>query len=433
LKNADISIKYKTGYSGLDLIPTYFNIKLINEASLETTNSTIFYPQNTASFGFYNNSQCLITNCNMSRVDINSYDESRLELDGSNVNNLGIGENTKLTLNSSSVYSVYPMRTNLEGFNGGVLVKVGKLILNASDSNITNISTYYRNSTITVDHSINGYHEKWNSGDIAEGGDGFEITLLRCNVSSFVVYGEGGDAEVSNVHDLSGLEVLWGKVRVVNSTIPWVAAGGGGSIEGSVINFLNLIEGDFNVSDSRVRDLFLHYDNGEISLSRVKAYRLSGHDFNCSLGGDLLIENSTDLLLHGNCQVSRSYPIQVLDGVRAAPNVGLSVYNSTGQVLWSGKTNGLGGANATITFYQNLRVTGPETPRLGDMLRLVASEGSERREVALGLSSSTPILMTFPALEKPFWTQGWFLEYFSVTLAGVIIAAFFLSRKRRII
>ena len=260
MRNADISIKYKTGYSSLDQILTSLNIKLVDEASLEATNSTIFYPQNTASFGFYNNSQCIITNCNMSRVDITGYSESRLELKSSNVNVLGIGENTQLSLDSCSVYGVYPVTYALEGFNGGVALKTGDLVLDASDSNITRVSTFYRNSTVTVDHSINGYHEKWSSWDIAEGGDGFEISLVRCNVSNIVVYVEGGDAEVSNVHDLYGLEVLWGKVRVVNSTLPWVAAGGGGVIEGCVINLLNLIEGDFHVSDSRVRDLFLHHD-----------------------------------------------------------------------------------------------------------------------------------------------------------------------------
>ncbi|MCX6654349.1 MAG: hypothetical protein NTY03_04415 [Candidatus Bathyarchaeota archaeon] len=246
MRNADISIKYKTGYSGIDQIQTYLNIKLVDEASLEATNSTIFYPQNTASFGFYNNSQCIITNCNMSRVDITGYSESRLELKGSKVNFLGIGENTQLSLNLCSVYGVYPATYALEGFNGGVALKTGKLVLDASDSNITQVSTFYRNSTITVDHSINGYHEKWSSWDIAEGGDGFEISLVRCNVSNIVVCVEGGEAEVSNVHDLYGLEVLWSKVRVVNSTLPWVAAGGGGVIEGCVIGVFDVIDGNYS-------------------------------------------------------------------------------------------------------------------------------------------------------------------------------------------
>jgi hypothetical protein len=285
MKNADISIKYKTGYSGLDQIQTYLNIKLVEDASLQATNSTIFYPQNTASFGFYNNSQCKITNCNMSHVDINGYGESRLELNSSQIHFLGIGENTQLSLDSCSVYSVYPVAYSLEGFNGAVSLKIGELVLNASDSNITQVSTFYRNSTITVDHSINGYHEKWSSGDIAEGGDGFKINLTRCNVTSYQVWGEGCDVSISNIHGLYDVLVRWGSLKVTNCSLVYLSAGGRGSFEGCLVYMLNIFEGGFNVSNCRVHDLYLNSLKGQVSLESVKTNRLSGHDFNCTISG----------------------------------------------------------------------------------------------------------------------------------------------------
>ncbi len=433
LKNADINLKQKTGWVPTDPVPNSYNMMFMDESELQADNSTVYSLQSyTIQLGFYNSSTCHVTDSNVTSISFFGYDNTSFSFEKAELDALMMGENSSINLNACKVDQIIPDTYD----NGSYTpIKIGKLKLDATDSSIIALNTFYLNSTIIVDKPTSGHYESWNSfRDLAPGGKGFNITLTRSEVSGLTIMSEGSYLEITNSNDLDYAYDLWGRVKVVNSSIPSLAIGGGGIIEGCRIGMLNIIDGDYQVSRSRIADLFLHHNHGNVNLTQVKTGRITGHDFNCSLTGDLTVENETASVpvLWGNCQVKRSYPIQVLNGDRAAVGIDLRLYNETGDLLWSGRTDGNGRANVDVTFYQKVSVLTEVSPNFSDTLRLVASGVSGDKEVPLRFTGDTPVILSFPLeQEKPMWAQGWFVEVVSVIFAMGIAILYLTERMRK--
>ncbi len=419
------------------------NIKFQDNAEFQSINSTIYTTENAARLGFHNNSLCNVSNSNMSRVEFTGSGETRFTFIDSEVYMLFIGGEAAATLRSSRVYNVYPAISEVDSYRE---LDITKTKVEAYDSTIEKLTTYYVNSTVTIIGPINTRYDNWNSLDqLTEGGKGFNVTLHRTSISKLTVYGGGCYMDVRNVTGLYdvGNSGETARTTVMNSTIPKVSVGtGGGTIDGCRVGSLRFRGGgDYLVSGSRVGYLIMHYTFGTLSLDKVKVDMLTGYDLNCTLAGAFSIENKTVQGIVGFSQVERVYPIQALRGINAAPDVDLRLYNETGSLLWSGRTDGNGRANLSVTFHQDLRtidgVDGPlrmdfaeDEPRFSDELKLVAGSDTLHEELSLRLTDDTPILVVFPAEpERPVYAQGWFLQGLGAVLAASVIAMFFIKRK----
>ncbi len=164
IRNADISIRYKSGYSQENPIQTAYNGLLIGNATLEVLNSTIYYPKpGEAIIGLYENSSCKIVDSDLPLLNINQMRNSNLELDGSRVRYIVSGENAKTRLNSSDVYAMWPVQFDFGGVYDDREPKLGELKLDAQDTRIIWLTTFNRNSTINVSKSLSGYRDSWSS------------------------------------------------------------------------------------------------------------------------------------------------------------------------------------------------------------------------------------------------------------------------------
>jgi hypothetical protein len=426
LKNVDLNIKQKTSWIPTDLLPPGYNVMFKDESEFQTDHVRA----NAKELVFYNSSTCHVTDSNMSKTWFFGYDDTSFSFKKALINWVSIGENASAHLNDCKVNYIFP--ATIDNWSHET-IKTGNLKLDAEDSSIISLWTLYLNSTIKVDKPTSGYYESWNSfTDLAPGGKGFNITLTRSSFSGLTISSEGSYLEIINSNDLDYAYNRWGQVKVVNSSLHSLASGGGGIIDGCRIGMINLIDGDYEVSRSRIFDLFLHHNHGTVNLTQVKAGRITGHDFNCSLVGDLNVENDTVTIIHGYCQATRRYPVQVLNGDRAAVGVDLRLFNSTGFMLWSGKTDNIGAANVDITFYRKEYTRSSRSPEFADTLRLVASGTSGEKEVQLKFTSNTPVIFVFPTESgRPMWAQGWFIETVSVVIAIFIVIMFVYEKVRK--
>jgi hypothetical protein len=435
LKNADVYINRKEGSTDTPLVSGFYHMMFLDESGLQVDNSTIYYarPDYHAQIGFYNSSTCRIANSNMSSVDFFGYDKTSFVLEKTGADVFEIGENSSLNLDFCDVNWVIP---TMYDYDNDMMVKNDNLRLTATDSSIISLETYYANSTIHVDKPTSGFLDSWNSfRDLAPEGKGFNITLTRTRVSGLLILALDSNLTIRNVDDLDSIHVLRGQTKLVNSSIGNAYLGvsyGGGIVEGCRIGKINLYGGNFELSRSRFEFLVLRPNPKNVSLDQVKVNMIAGHDFNCSLSGDLTVENETAAGVYGDCQVTRGYPVQVLNGDRAAPNVDLKLYNKTGSLLWSGKTDKDGGANFNVTFYgKEYKYALVPSPGLSDTLRLVASGVSGEREVLLRFAGDTPVIVVFPLeQEGALWGQGWFVEAVSVVIA-IMVAILYISGKMR--
>jgi hypothetical protein len=444
IQNADIFLKHKNGWNGDDPIPTGLNIKFQDQAEFQAMNSTIYTTEDTAEVGFQNETRCRISYSNMSRVDFTGVGEATLKLDDSQVNLFYIGENAVATLTRCRVFNLFPALFDYDSLK----LDTDKARVEAYDSSIVEFTTYYVNSTVSLSGPIGSLYENWNSlRDLTDGGSGFNVTLNRTTVSKLTIYCEDGKLTISGVNGLYRALNFGNHTRttIVNSTIPYVSVGvGGGTLDGCRVYSVQFRGGgDWRISRSRLGYLFMDYWFGTLDLHQVKSDQISGYRMNCTLTGDFSIENGTVQGIWEDSRVTRIYPIQVMSGDRAAPGVDLRLVNATGGLVWTGKTDGSGRANLSVTFYQNLRyingVNGStlkdlskDVPKFSDELKLTASSYSVEKEAPLRLTSGSPVLIAFPVEpEVPVYAQGWFLQVIAAALALTVTALYILKRNRR--
>jgi hypothetical protein len=428
-KNVDIYLKPKIEVYTTDPVPYGYNMMFIDESKIQIINSTI-YSEQRASAGFYNTSTCHITDSNASMVFFFGYDTTLFSLENVEASAIFLGEGAILRLDSSNVIWVVP--TTQDQATDRTL-KVGNLRLEASDSSIQYLTVFYMNSTIQVDEPTIGFHENWNSfRDLAPGGKGFNVTLTRTNVSVVTLMAEYSRLEINNVSDLADVYNIRGHLSAVNSSLPRLAIYGEGSVDECSIGRLTLFSGSYELSRSRFDVLFLRAGTSNVSTDQVKVNMFAGNMFNCSLSGDLAVENETVAGIRGNSKVNRSYPIQVLNGDRAAVGVDLRLYNSTSYLLWSGKTDDKGRADLEVTFYLEEFTISKPSPEFADTLRLMVSGVLGEKEVPLKFTGDTPVIVVFPpGPERPLWAQGWFVETISVVIAIIVVLLFLSERVRR--
>ena len=147
--------------------------------------------------------------------------------------------------------------------------------------------------------------------------------------------------------------------------------------------------------------------------------------------GDVTFENKTAVGIRGDSKITRRYPIQVLNGDRAAVGVDLKLYNSTSDIIWAGKTDNEGKTDLEVTFYRREFTISRPSPELADTLRLVASDASGEKDVPINFSSDTPVILIFPQEPvKPLWAQGWFMETISVVIASIVVILFVFEKLR---
>jgi hypothetical protein len=238
--------------------------------------------------------------------------------------------------------------------------------------------------------------------------------------------------EINDVSDLADVNNLMGRLTAVNCSLPRLLIDEEGTVEDCSIGRLTLYSGDYDLSRSRFDTLFVRAGTTNLIVDQVKLDMFAGNMFNCTLLGDMTFENETVVGIRGDSRVTRSYPIQVLYGDRAAVGVDLRLFNSTGDVLWSGKTDADGRANLGATFYRKESGLSRRSPEFADTLRLVASGTSGEKEVPLKFTSDTPMFFVFPTeSERPMWAQGWFVETVSVVIAIIVVILFLSERVRR--
>jgi hypothetical protein len=423
-KNADIYLKPKTEYHSTDPVPNIYNLMSTDESSLQIINSTIYCKQR-AQAAFYNSSTCHITDSNTSMVLIYGYDTTLFSLENVEASAIYLGEDASLKIYSSNVEWILPTTRNQTNYP----LEIGDPRLDASDTSIEHLMLFYKNSTIRVDKATIGYHEDWNSfRDLAPRGKGFNITLTRSSVSAVTLMALYSQLEINDVSDLTDVNNLMGHLIAVNCSLPRLLMDEEGTVEDCSIGRLTLYSGDYDLSRSRFDVLFVRAGTTNLIVDQVKLDMFAGNMFNCTLLGDMTFENETAVGIRGDSRVTRSYPIQVLKGDRAAVGVDLRLFNSTGDVLWSGKTDANGRADLGATFYRKESGLSRRSPEFADTLRLVVSEASGSKEVPLKFTSDTPVILVFPEFQRPVWTEWWFIEVSAAVLA-IIVCALFLGNK----
>lgn len=436
LRNADVFVRKKSGWTGLDIVPFPYYFAFMNSSSLEAYNSTIFFHD----VGFFDSSSGFLDSSQMPTATFDAYDESRIQFNKCSINIIGTFDDSSITVRDSSIETIHSFYTQY-------WLQPVTFTCNSIDvysSRIGRLQLKVWDSKIVLDKPIKGFFTNWNPNvDLCGGGESLNITLhysellsqpdLWFNNCTVEVQGQEGlgtivaesSSLIFNKSACTALEVArCEKFEVIDSLTNWLDIGKGV---------------DAVVRRTKAKYLLFIDVDGILEFDQVKATKfmvfssattLNSVDWYCHLKGSLLIENRTSYDIDGKFKIIRSYDVIAVKGDRAYPGAKLSLKDGGGNLIWRGETDGEGRGSFNLTLVKLWKTEEyVYVTNVTDSYSLEAVADGVKSNATVNILSQTPIIFSFPSEpQKPLWAENWFLTAAS-SMTILVVSGGFLFRR----
>ena len=443
LRNAELYIEErKGGWFWYDILPGLLYMGFNNSAVFEAHNSSIVYPERSASIGFFQNSEAVIDSSRLDLVNIYGDEESTICISNSTIGTIKIGGGANFELFNSEVSSIscYSMIDRLMMFRSES--DWDRCRVEVWNSSLDYLDLKVKNCDATISAPLKGFHLFWNSYEhvACERGMVLNVTLHNTEVTGdyWGLSVESGNLRVEKARDVESISVRNGSLSTSNSSIRFLTCDTNSAvcIDDSNMDWLKF-EGSVNanMSGSKAELLILQDFKGNLQLDMFSAEEVSLYgQIEAYMEGSVLFgENAMGEELYWDSGFTvRNFEVGARGGDRILPNVRLTLYDEDDDTVWSGQTDKNGEASFNITFchlwplYEQFEYVN----NYEDSWRLEATDGEFTENATVGLFKDSPIVLNFPSIpEPPFWRQRWLLSAVSISAIIVVIAGF-LARRR---
>jgi hypothetical protein len=423
--------------------PPVGDLNFTDTSTLSVYNSTIVGP--THGYGvtviLLGDSVVDVKYSNVTFVDFNGDDRSRIQIDHSTAGAIYVATNASCSIQNSDVDMVGPggriwgidpsapwmnalrrvfpwMNTRVEAFN----------------SSIKQLSVRALGSRIVVNGSITK-DPNWSPSMFCSGGMWFNVSVLNSSIDTVLLSAKNSTVTVENNGDLNYLEAVNGVVNVENSSIPILQLNNcHSSVDDSVFRGIAIL-GDSNalIRDSLTDTLGFYDLTGMVECDGLMARRLFGDNINATIiGGLKVLEKRGDNTLFRFSRLNRGYQIFAESSGVAIRDVTLTLRDGN-DTVWSGKSDGSGQASFYVTYY-NLWKLGPmiwADDNMASTLTLTATSGDRQQVRNVTAESDTPIIFSFEkAPEPPIWGNRYALLITGALMIAATSGYTFLKRKR---
>jgi hypothetical protein len=443
LRNAELFIQEKREWaSGVNLIPAPVHMGFNNSAVFKAHNSSIIYPDSSASIGFLQNSEAVIDSSRLDSVNIYGDEESTICVSDSTIGTINVAGGANFELYNSEVSSIscYSIVDRMRWFRSESDWE--RCRVEVWNSTLDHLHLKAKNCDATILAPLKGFHRSWNSYEhvACERGIVLNVTFHNTEVTGdyWGLSAELGNLRVENSKDVEYISVRNGSLNASNSSIRFLTCDTNSAvcIENCNMDWLSFEGGvDADISGSKAELLILDDFEGSLQMDMFSAEEVSlyGQVEAYMEGSALFGEDATGEELYWDSGfIVRSFEVGTRGGDRVLPNVRLTLYDDDDNAVWSGQTDKNGEASFNITFchwwplYEQFKYVNDYE----DTWRLEATDGEFTKNATVCLFNDTPIVFTFPSVhEPPFWRQRWLLSAVSISVITVVIAGV-LARRR---
>ncbi len=427
--------------------PPYGDLNFTDTSTLIVYNSSIVCP--TIGYGctviLLRDSVAIVSYSNVTFVDFNCDDRSRIQIDHSTAGAVYVASNASCSIKNSDVDIVGP-GGQIWGIDPSYpwMNAVGRVFpwmntrVDVINSALKQLSVRALGSRIVVNGSVTK-GSNWSPSAFCSGGRWFNVSLVNSSLGTVLLCTNNSTVTVENNKDLNYLEVVNGPANVVNCSFPILQLENcTSSVDDSVFYGIGIL-GDSNalLRDSLTNVLDFSDLTGLVKCEGLMAnLNLFGYNINATIiGGLKILEERDNFLPHPlpNSRLNRSYQVFSEASGVAMRDITLTLRRGNDKV-WSGKTDASGQASFDLTYYSLWKPFGRlilDNDNMTATLTLTATSGDQQQVRNVTAESETPIVFSFEKQpETPIWGNRYSLLITGGLMIIVTVAYVFFKRKR---
>jgi hypothetical protein len=444
LRNSELWVRGRTTF------PPYGDMNFTDTSTLMVYNSTILGPTigSGASIFLSDNSVANVNHSNITYVNFNGDDGSRIEVDHSTAGAIYVASSASCSINNSNVDLVAPGGLKYDpdpalpwlnqagGSRTHALFPWLDTKVEVLNSSVGQLAVGVLGSRIEVNGSI-PQETSWSPSTFCSGGEWFNVSLLDSSIGTVLIFANNTTISLENSVDISYLIAINSTVNVVNSSIPILLLERcDSSLDNSVFKNLAFFgDSEAFVKGSLANILSIYYFKGRLECGGFMVNRsLFGYDNNASIiGGLKLLEKHGDTNLFKFSRLNRGYQVFTEAIGLAMRDATLILRDGNDTIKWSGKTDASGQATFNLTYYNLWKLDSGlwVADNMTRTLTLTATLGDQQQVRNVTAESDTPIVFSFDRqAEPPIWSN----KYFLFVTGGLVIAAtlaYIYSKSRR--